>query len=58
MQEMNTTAAVPDQVLELEMQELETMEAPGWATVSGFIVSTASTASAAYSGYTVSIAIT
>lgn len=32
------TDAKPDVNLELEMQELEAMEAPGWATVSGVSV--------------------
>ncbi|GAB7100041.1 hypothetical protein JCM3263A_15160 [Thermobifida fusca] len=39
--------------LELEMQELEAMEAPGWATVSGAVASAALTSIAASIGFTV-----
>jgi hypothetical protein len=42
------TAAVPaEQDLELGLQELETLEAPGWATIGGFSAGVASAASAA-----------
>ncbi|MEU8887037.1 daptide-type RiPP [Streptomyces sp. NPDC048442] len=41
------TAAAPEQDLELGLQELETLEAPGWATIGGFSAGVASAASAA-----------
>lgn len=43
--------------LELGMQELEPMEAPGWWTVIGISAGTVVSASAAYSGWVVSAAI-
>ena len=40
------TQGTPDVHLELAMQELEAMEAPGWATVSGVSVGVSIVASA------------
>jgi hypothetical protein len=51
----NTDSVIAD--LELGMQELEPMEAPGWWTVIGISAGAAVSASAAYSGWVVSAAI-
>lgn len=45
------------QDLELDMQELEAMEAPGWWTVIGVSAGVVVSASAAYSGWVISATI-
>lgn len=53
MQEMESTQPA----LELGLQELEPMEAPGWATWAGISVGIVVSASAAYSGWVLSATI-
>lgn len=38
--------------LELEIQEMETLDAPGWATVTGAVVSALTVIGSAAAGYT------
>ncbi|CAL9478931.1 daptide-type RiPP [Streptomyces pilosus] len=45
--EQSVTAAVEEQDLELGLQELETLEAPGWVTIGGFSAGVSAAASAA-----------
>ncbi len=52
---MENTIVAPS--LELGLQELEPMEAPGWATAAGITVGVISTASLAYGGWALSVAL-
>lgn len=51
---MDTTIHAP---LELDMQELEPMEAPGWWTAAGVVAGVIVSASVAYGSYALSAAI-
>ncbi|MFF5337911.1 daptide-type RiPP [Streptomyces sp. NPDC013181] len=47
----------PEPLLELGMQELEAMDAPGWATGIGVVVGVIISASAAYGSAAVSVSL-
>ncbi|WP_170944679.1 daptide-type RiPP [Rhodococcus sp. 14-2483-1-1] len=52
---MNDNNALP---LELALQELEPLEAPGWATTIGISVGTGAASAAAYGSFALSVALT